>query len=90
MSHFRLALGVLGFLSALIAPSWAPMLFIVILSLRFRAIEALAIGFFTDMLWLAPSGVEGLGSISHALPLYTIAAVIIVWGLEPLRLEFLR
>ena len=66
------------------------MLFIVLLALRFRATEALFIGLFTDMLWLAPGGVEGLGSFPHVLPLYTIAAIIIVWGLEPLRLEFMR
>lgn len=83
MSNLRPALAILGFLSALIAPPWVPMLFIVLLALRFRAIEALFIGLFTDMLWLS-SGVP------DALPLYTIAAVIIVWGLEPLRLEFMR
>lgn len=83
MDNLRLTLGILGFLAALIAPPWVPMLFIVLLALRFRAIEAIAIGFFVDMLWL-PAG------FPHALPLYTIASIIIVWGLEPLRLEFMR
>lgn len=83
MSNFRLAIAVIGFLSALIAPPWVPMICIVALSLRFRAAEAIAIGFFMDMLWL-PAG------FPEALPLYTIASIIIVWGLEPLRLEFLH
>ena len=79
----RPVLAVIGFAGALLAPPWLPMLVIVVLSLRFRALEAIAIGFFTDMLWQA-------GGLTDALPLYTIAAIIIVWGLEPLRLEFLR
>lgn len=83
MSNFRLAIAVVGFLGALIAPAWVPMLCIVLLAVRFRAAEAIAIGFFMDMLWL-PS------AFPDALPLYTIASIIIVWGLEPLRLEFLR
>ncbi|MBV9159420.1 MAG: hypothetical protein JO019_02360 [Candidatus Kaiserbacteria bacterium] len=83
MHNVRPALAVIGFLGAMIAPPWVPIACIVLLALRFRAIEAIAIGFFTDMLWIgAPE--------THALPLFTIASIIIVWGLEPLRLEFLR
>jgi hypothetical protein len=83
MNNFRLAIAVIGFLGVVIAPPWVPMICIVVLSLRFRAFEAIAIGFFCDILWLP-------AALPHALPLYTIAAIIVVWGLEPLRLEFLR
>ncbi len=83
MNNFRLAIAAIGFLGALIAPPWVPMLCVVVLALRFRAAEAVLIGFFMDMLWI-PAGLPAM------LPLYTIASIIIVWGLEPLRLEFLR
>lgn len=83
MNNFRLAIAVIGFLGAIIAPPWVPLLCIIALSLRFRALEAIGIGFFMDMLWL-PTAIPG------SWPLFTIASIIIVWGLEPLRLEFLR
>ena len=83
INNLRPVLAAVGFAGAFMASPWVPMLAIVLLSLRFRAIEAIVIGFYTDMLWQA-------GGFPNVLPLYTIAAIIIVWGLEPLRLEFLR
>jgi hypothetical protein len=52
-----------------------------ILAVRFRAWEVLAVGALVDLLWL-PAGLT-------PLPLFTLAALILVWGLEPLRNEFL-
>jgi len=83
INSIRILVALIGFIGALVAPAWLPMLCIVLLALRFSAVEAIALGFFMDMLWL-PAG------FPHALPLYTMASIIIVWGLEPLRLEFLR
>ena len=55
-----------------------------VLAIRYRAIEVLAMGFLLDMLWLPHD------SLLFSLPIGTIVAIVIVWGLEPLRLEFLR
>ncbi len=83
MSNFRLAIAIIGFLGAIIAPPWVPVIAIVALSVRFRAYEAILIGFFVDMLWL-PAALPG------SWPLFTIGSIALVWVLEPLRLEFLR
>ena len=82
-SSARVLLAVIGFWGAFFAPAYVPMLCIVLISLRWSAPECVILGFLVDMQWLP--------SVSfHALPLYTIASIIIVWGLEPLRHEFLR
>ena len=79
----RSILAVLGFMSAIFAPSWVTLMLMTALAFRYRAPEVLAIGLFTDFLWLSPVA----GGI--AVPLFTIAALVLVWGLEPLRNEFL-
>lgn len=79
----RVIIGVVGFWGALFAPSWVPILCIVLLSLRWSAPECVVLGFLVDMLWLP-------GMMPVSFPLFTIASIIIVWGLEPLRHEFLR
>jgi len=84
MRFFRIIIAVLGFLSALVAPTWVPLVCIVILSLRFRAWEGILLGVMIDLLWLP------FGAPITFFPFYTVASIIIVWGLEPLRLELLR
>lgn len=78
----RVALSVIGVLGAFFAPPWVPLISIVALALRFPAWEGLLIGFLVDLLWLPEGFLE-------AVPLFTIAALILVWGLEPLRRELL-
>ena len=63
-----------GFRSAV-----APIVPMILLSMRFRAWEALFIGILTDFLY-AP----GL----H-IPLYLFSSILIVWAFEPLRKELL-
>jgi len=82
-NYVRVALAVIGLISIFILPTWVPVLCIVALALRFRAWEAILIGVLIDLTWL-PSG-----SSIHMLPLFTILALVIVWGLEPLRAQFL-
>lgn len=84
--NIRIALGVLGIVGALAAPPWVPLLAMVLLAIRYPAYEVLAIGLFVDFLWFTPGTAEGLSS---SLPLFTIAGLLLVWGLEPLRSEFL-
>jgi len=52
-----------------------------LLAFRYPAWEVLFIGLLTDFLWM-----PGLFS---QLPIFTLAALVLVWGLEPLRKEFL-
>jgi hypothetical protein len=80
MKLLRIAVAVIGFLSAIFLPWWIPVICIIILALRWRAWEAIFLGVFMDLLWLSP----GVG-----LPLFTIFAIAIVWVFEPLRNEFL-
>ncbi|HEY4514326.1 MAG TPA: hypothetical protein VJH69_03295 [Candidatus Paceibacterota bacterium] len=77
----RILIAVVGLLSVFIAPPWLPLICMALLALRFPAIETLMIGMLMDFVWL-PSGFG-------ELPLFTIAAIIFVWGLEPLRRELL-
>ena len=78
----RYALALAGFASALFAPPWLTLLLMGALAFRYPAWEVLFIGFFADMLWLPPG-------FLHPLPVFTLAGIILVWGLEPLRKEFL-
>ncbi len=75
-------MGVIGLLGTIFAPPWVPLIAVAVLALRFRAWEVPVIGLMMDFLWLP-------GSFFYPLPLFTIASIILVWGLEPLRNEFL-
>ena len=79
----RPALAVIGLIGVVLLPPWVPLLCIIFLSIRYRAWEAILIGTLIDLAWL-PSG-----PLWHSLPLFTIAALFIVWGFEPLRAQFL-
>lgn len=83
----RVALAAFGFFGTVLLPPWAPLLAMLLLSLRFDAWEAIAIGFFADLAWFAPA--EG-GGLLASLPLFTLAGLALAWGLEPLRREFIR
>ena len=79
----RLFLALAGFISIFAFAWWVTMLFVVALAVPYRAWEAILIGVLLDIVWL-PSGV-----LVHEFPLGTLASIIIVWILEPLRSEFL-
>jgi hypothetical protein len=80
--YARIAIALFGFIAAFTLPPWVPIACIILLALRYRAWEAILIGALIDLVWL-PAGT------AHALPLFTILALIIVWGFEPLRAQFL-
>jgi len=82
-SNVRIALVAIGVVGAVFAPPYVPLVVMGILALCYRAPEVLAIGVLVDFLWLP------VGDLFVALPLFTIAALVLVWGLEPLRSEFL-
>ncbi len=83
MKWIRITLFVLGAWGAFFFPPWFPAACIVLLSIRFRAWEAILLGLLVDMLWL------GSGTGFHEIPLFTLGAIAAVWLLEPVRSEFL-
>lgn len=93
-NNIRPLLATLGFLGAIVAPPSVPLLAMVLLAFRFAAWEILAIGLFVDLLWFTPSGftvsgVEPVEGLLGSLPLFTLIGIVLAWGLEPLRSEFL-
>ena len=78
-NNFRIGLTLLGVMAAIFGPAWFTLVPMVLLSMRFRAWEVIVLGLLTDFLWL-----PGL-----RLPLYLVAAIVIVWVFEPLRKELL-
>ena len=83
ISYARIALTLLGVWGAVLAPPWVPLIAMGLLALCFPSWEVLVIGMWMDFLWL-PSV-----SLVYPLPLFTLGAVVLVWGLEPLRNEIL-
>jgi len=80
----RILLGLGAVCSAFVAPPIVTFLLMLVLSLRYAAWEVLFIGFLVDCLWF-PQSAGFLGF----MPVFTLAAIILVWGIEPLRKEFL-
>jgi hypothetical protein len=83
MNALRVTIACIGFIGAIFWPAWVPALCIVLLSVRFRAWEAILLGLFVDLLWLSPQ------SSFHGFPFFTLGAILVVWAFEPLRSEFL-
>lgn len=79
MTILRIVVAIIGFLGAIFLPWWVPAICIVLLSIRWRAWEAVLLGLLMDLLWLPAGG----------FPLFTIGAIAVVWAFEPLRSEFL-
>ena len=82
-SRTRIALAIVAFLSAFFGPAIFTFLCMGLQAAFFRAWEAIAIGAIADLVFLPA------GSFLHPAPLFTIAAIVLVWGLEPIRNEFL-
>ena len=84
MSSVRIAIVVTGFVSAIFISPWLTIACMIALSIRYRAIEVLGLGLLVDLLWLP------YDTFWYSFPLTTLLALILVWGLEPLRLEFMN
>ncbi len=74
-------LATIGLVGTLVAPVLAIAVGIT-LSVRWRAWEAVLIGVLLDIVWIP-------ALTSFGFPIATMCALAIVWGLEPLRREFL-
>ena len=78
----RFTLAILGFLCAIFLWPWMTLACMVMLSARYYAWEVLLMGLFIDLVWV-PTG------IPFHLPLFTLMGILLVWGFEPLRREFI-
>lgn len=78
----RIALAAVGFVSVFVISPWVTFLVALLLSLRWRAWEVIAMGFFVDALWLPSTAFFGI-------PFATLIGVALVWFLEPFRNELL-
>ena len=85
-SNIRILLTTLLFVSVFFAPSWMVAVLAIALALRWRAWEVVAAGIFMDFLWL-PSFV--FFTTFDVFPLATLASIILVVALEPLRRQLL-
>src|SRR6185295_13300338 len=54
----RIFVAALGFVGAMFISPWVPIVYIVLLALRFRAWEAVVLGAFVDFLWLPGSALS--------------------------------
>jgi hypothetical protein len=84
MNTYRLIFFVGGVFSAIFFSPWITAICIVALAVRYRAVEAIVLGSILDFMWLPHD------TLLYSFPLCTLIAAFIVWGFEPLRLEFLR
>ena len=73
----------IGLVGGLFIHPAIPIACIIALALAYRSIEAVTLGLFVDLLWQPVS-------FMHPLPYCTIAAIVIVWALEPVRTQLLR
>ena len=97
LPSIRIFLFIAASAAATLLPPWITLLIMVLLSVRYAAVEVLVLGLLMDFLWFTPvtllgtasSGLGGLSGLVHSLPLFTLVALILVWGLEPLRNELL-
>lgn len=84
MRAIRITLTIIGAIAAVVLTPWITAACIVVLSIRYRAVEAIALGALLDFLWLPHN------TVLTMFPLCTLMSIIVVWGFEPLRVEFLR
>ena len=78
----RTVLVLVALIGVIVGPPWLPLLCMILISLRWAAWDVLLIGLLEDFLWMPDTVLQGI-------PFYTITALILVWGLDPLRREFL-
>ncbi|QQG37520.1 MAG: hypothetical protein HYS26_02680 [Candidatus Kaiserbacteria bacterium] len=79
----RVVLATLAVLSAVFLSPWLTLILMGLLAFGFRAWEVLLIGLSVDLLWLPA------GDLLDPLPIGTLIALALVWGLEPLRSQYL-
>ncbi len=84
--NIRVVLALALFASVVFAQWWMPLAFAFVLSLRFRAWEVIAAGILYDLIWM-PEFVSFTSL--ESIPFATIAGLMLVFILEPLRKRLL-
>lgn len=74
-------------LSVFFAPPWATACVALVFAARFRAWEVILAGISMDLLWL-PHSLMPVFALEN-LPAATLFAILLVFGLEPLRRQLL-
>jgi hypothetical protein len=77
----RALLAIAALVSVFVAPPSLTLVLMLLLAFRYAAWEVLFIGFLIDCMWFT--------SAFGFIPLFTLAGIILVWGFEPIRKEFL-
>lgn len=83
----RIALALISSIAVITGPWWLVLICMTLLCLRSRAIEVLFIGLAMDFVWTGSSAATA--TPWHGIPLFTIAAILLLWSLEPLRRQLL-
>lgn len=78
----RILFSIVTLFSALFMPVWVFVFLSLGLSVRYRAWEVVGIAFIVDCVYLSAGGIFNIPFFA------TCIAVILVWGLEPLRNQF--
>lgn len=78
----RIILFLVGMLGAVLFWPWVTLVCMILLAVRYYAWEVIFMGMFVDLQWMPTS------AFLH-LPVYTLLGLLLVWGFEPLRREFL-
>ena len=79
----RILISVIGFLGVIFGPWYVPLVCMIMLSLRWPALETVLIGLCMDFVWQG-SFATTTGFFS-AMPFFTLGGVILLWIFEPLR-----
>ena len=83
----RITIACIGFLTVALGPWWLPPICMILLCIRWNAIEVLFMGLLMDFVW---QGAQAITVTSwHTLPLFTILGLTLLWTLYPLRKQFL-
>lgn len=78
----RVLVVLVGIVGLLLGSVWIAVASMVVLAIRYRAWEIVAIGLFFDFAW-QPTGA------TFAVPVFTLLSIGLVWAFEPIRAQFL-
>lgn len=81
MNAWRVPLFLFGLSTVLFNAPLASLIVMTALALRYAAWEILILGLLTDFLFQP--------ALPVAVPFFTLASLMLLWGLEPMRREFL-
>lgn len=81
--EIRVLLTAIGVIGGIFLHPAVPLICIVLLSFAYRSFEAILLGLFVDFAWQPVAYME-------PMPYFTLGAILVVWLLEPIRMQLLR